>query len=758
MRQASNADARSTAIQSLEVAGTRGSSTFYRMAELAASVAGAPYAAITVIDRDTRWFYSAIGLRVEKTPLHGSVCSLTLEHFTPTVFTDIEDDPRFPGRVVDGAPLEPMLPWMRFYAGVPIIYEGGVSIGTLFLADEKPREISAALLYNLQGIAESVVDSFRLVASTLKQQREAMDAHHQRMLLEQSHRELVRAQKYTDLAAKLSKIGFWSYSLQDGAFKGSGSLDKVLPLRDGDATLDSFIGTFDAEAQEALRGSIDVSVRSGDSFEMQLPMKRENARKKRWLRITGQVDQEAGKAKRLYGCVQDVTSAIENRTSVFKLAMLDTLTGVYNRRFIPVAFMKTLRSIQSKHQKIGLLLIDLDHFKFANDTKGHGEGDRILLQVARILREELRERDIAGRIGGDEFLAIATGPADSDFVAELADRLVRRARANPLMRDNSLPVTFSVGYTEITNPDAHFADALKEADLAVYEAKARGRNTSAAYSAKLGEQTYRRDEVLSQIDKALKTGDIVPAYQAKIDLQTGRICGVEALCRWRAEDGALRTPGAFIEALEDINYCRRLSDRVMELAIRDMARLLRAGGDCGRLSVNVAESQLIDAGFIDRATGLLNSHGLPYERFEIEITESALLTRMTDKIKQTLRAVRELGARVSFDDFGTGYASLMHLREFDINTIKIDKSFVMNLTDDPAAQTITASMIQMANNLDIEVVAEGVEDRGAEAMLRHWGCQIGQGFLYSKPIPFDDFADLVLRTPNFVDWDATVGA
>ncbi len=740
---------RGARIAELQIAGTRGATTLFRVAELASIVTGARYAAVTVVDDDTRWFYAEIGFRREKSALAGALCRLTVEGFAPVVFPDVPLEPRFSGGLIDGAPIEPDFPDLRAYAGVPIVYDNGVAIGTLFVADDAPRPFSDRELTVLQGLAESAVDSFRLVESLQHQQRSVLEAHAQRLEIERSHRELQRTQKHTEMAAELANVGFWSYDVDAAVLQTSPSFRRVSGLRAETVSLEDFVAIFDADAQATFRNNVDVALSSGESFDIELPLAPRAGRKQGWLRTSARVEREPGgrrAPRRLIGCSQDVTEMVQSKQSISKLAMLDTLTGAYNRRFLPLAFLKLLRQTDFETQKVVLMLIDLDHFKFVNDTKGHDAGDAVLKKVTQILRGEVRGGDVVGRIGGDEFMILSAGPAEVDFGAALSSRLIERAARSATLRQHATPVTFSIGYSEVFRPDVEFAEALKAADLAVYEAKDGGRARAVAYHDGLGEKTSRRDQILSKIDAALRSGDIVPVYQPKIGLATGAVVGFEALARWRV-DGALRPPAAFLEALEDVHFSRRISDRIFDLAAADAARFKARGLDFGRIAVNATEAQIVDPELGPRLDALCDRHQLRPDELEVEITERALLTRMPEKIKAGLKTLSSRGVHVSFDDFGTGYASLTHLREFDINTIKIDKSFVLSLADDAAAQTITSSLVQMAVNLNLEVVAEGVETAQCEALLKQMGCHIGQGFYYSKPLPIDEAMDFVARRP-----------
>jgi len=288
---------------------------------------------------------------------------------------------------------------------------------------------------------------------------------------------------------------------------------------------------------------------------------------------------------------------------------------------------------------------------------------------------------------------------------------------------------------------------MKRADLALYEAKRQGRAQVAVYDSGLGDAFHVRQSTLRAVDHALRAGQIVPCYQPTFCLETGALAGFEALARWQHPERGLLAPGAFREAIDDPALATRISEAVLATLVADAARLRALGLRFGRLAINVTELQLLDNGFLGRLDEWLAANAVGYGDLTIELTENILLSRRTETIRQRLETLSARGAQIAFDDFGTGFASLTHLREFRIDRLKIDTSFVRTLTTDSSSAAIVAGLVYMAHKLGIEVVAEGIEDGATERCVREMGCDVGQGWHYARPLPLDGVVAFIRALP-----------
>ncbi|WP_199032167.1 bifunctional diguanylate cyclase/phosphodiesterase [Ralstonia sp. ASV6] len=450
-------------------------------------------------------------------------------------------------------------------------------------------------------------------------------------------------------------------------------------------------------------------------------------------------------------CARMRRAVLQAEAHLDYLAHIDSVTELPNRH----AFNERLQvSLKRAGQAgaVGLLLLDLDNFKVVNDTLGHNNGDRLLRQVARRLNEVIEQanlRAVLCRIGGDEFAIIAElsgrasiTPSDA---AELADGLAKRilaALAAPFALDlHQIYVTASVGVSLYPH-DARDVQALtRNADTAMYYAKNRGKNAAASFTSEMDQQARRRLRVEADLRRALDREELLLAYQPQVRLQgldtdsatlpTAHVHGVEALVRWRHPEIGVIGPGEFIAVAEETGLIVPLGQWVLRTACQQAARWMREDGVTLRVSVNLSARQARDPALVQNVLSVLAETGLPPHMLELEITESVLMEDIEANIA-LLEALHVAGISLSIDDFGTGYSSLAYLQRFPIQKLKIDRSFVQRMPGD--GEAIAGAVIAMAHSLKMEVVAEGVEDPEQLALLRKAGCDLGQGYLFSRPL------------------------
>ncbi len=448
------------------------------------------------------------------------------------------------------------------------------------------------------------------------------------------------------------------------------------------------------------------------------------------------------------------------------LAHVDSVTDLPNRH----AFNERLRealACAGQTGAIGLLLLDLDNFKVVNDTLGHNNGDRLLRQVARRLNEVIEQSDVRAvlcRIGGDEFAVIAElSPRASIATVEaaglsnaLANRILA-ALAAPFALDlHQIYVTASVGVSLYPHDAGDVQSLTRNADAAMYSAKNRGKNATACFTAEMDQQARRRLRVESDLRRALDREELQLVYQPQIRLDAlgadggGHACsahvhGVEALVRWRHPEIGLIGPGEFIAVAEETGLIVPLGLWVLRTACRQAAQWMREGRATLRVAVNLSPRQTRDPALVENVLGILRETGLPPHLLELEITESVLMEDIDANIR-LLEALHAAGINLSIDDFGTGYSSLAYLQRFPIHKLKIDRSFVQRMPGD--GEAIAGAVIAMAHSLRMQVVAEGVEHAGQLAWLRAAGCDLGQGYLFSRPLHAEQFMSWLRRQGN----------
>ncbi len=417
-------------------------------------------------------------------------------------------------------------------------------------------------------------------------------------------------------------------------------------------------------------------------------------------------------------------------------ALHDQLTGLPNRLLFQDRVAQTLRQARRGRSRLAVLLMDLDRFKEVNDTLGHHHGDLLLQQVGPRLLAELREGDTVARLGGDEFAIVlpsSTSPTDAAIVAER----LRVALERPFPIDDlSIEVSASIGIACHPEHGDDVETLVQRADVAMYLAK-EGRSGVRLYAAEHDRHSVDRLELAGQLRHAIEH-DLVLHFQPKVELATGRLAGAEALVRWDHPTRGLLRPDAFVPLAENLGLIRPLTHRAVAAAVAQVAAW-RADGLDLTVAVNISAQDLLDHALIAEVDAVLAEHGLGGEVLELEITESTLMgdPRRADGVLQTLRA---RGVRVAIDDFGTGYSSLAYLRRLPIHAVKIDKSFVLELAAHDHDVAIVTAIVDLAHNLGLRTVAEGVEDAVAYSRLRRMGCDLAQGYLLSRPMRANDFS------------------
>ena len=424
---------------------------------------------------------------------------------------------------------------------------------------------------------------------------------------------------------------------------------------------------------------------------------------------------------------------------VRRLAMEDPLTGLPNRRQFEDALKAALGAPPRAGGSHGVLLLDLNGFKRVNDVHGHPVGDEVLIGVAARLKASVRENDMVARLGGDEFAVLAPHLAGPDAAASIALRIVEQLKDPILANGGRHQVSTAIGISLIPQDGHDQAEVMRKADIALYRAKGQGGAALRFFEEHMDEAIRERDRIERALREAVARGEVVSHYQPLVDLDSGQIIGFEALARWtHAELGPIE-PSRFIPIAEDCGLIGELTDSLLTKAARDAA----AWPPHVRLSVNVSPVLLRDVGFGLRVMTILAQSGLPPTRLEVEITESALVQDM-DAAQFTLGALRDAGVRIALDDFGTGYSSLYHLRNFKLDAIKIDRSFVEAMATDPDSAAIVKALIGLGAGLSLAVTAEGVESDEQQGMLAAQGCSTAQGYLFSRAVPAE--AALALLT------------
>jgi diguanylate cyclase (GGDEF)-like protein/PAS domain S-box-containing protein len=430
------------------------------------------------------------------------------------------------------------------------------------------------------------------------------------------------------------------------------------------------------------------------------------------------------------------------------LARYDALTKVANRMQFHHVLQQTIARGLRSGQAVAVLYLDMDRFKEVNDTFGHGAGDRVLEVLAERLTRALPKGALLGRLAGDEFALCIDGlPAEADNrgpIAHLARAVLTEVSRAFQLNQHEVFLTASVGVAFCPRDAENVIDLIRNADAAMYYSKQNGGNTFAFYSPEMNAAAVERLILKSKLRRALERDELVIRYQPKVDLATGRIIGAEALLRWRLPGHGDIPPSQFIPLAEETNLILDIGEWVLNRVCMDYRQMQGEIGDPGRISLNLSLKQLRQASFILRCRSVFRRHGVSPAAFELEITETTLMA----DAKRTLRLLDELyamGLHLSIDDFGTGYSSLSALQQFPIDTLKIDQSFVRDVGENAGNATLVRTIIEMGRNLEMDVIAEGVESVSQLEFLRRNGCHYAQGRLFGEPMKAEELLALLQR-------------
>lgn len=452
----------------------------------------------------------------------------------------------------------------------------------------------------------------------------------------------------------------------------------------------------------------------------------------RWIMMRGRPQYEGNKFVGFRGIFADATTRVEAQKQVEFLAEKDPLTEAFNRNYIQAH----LESLDPMRDKSCAYLIDLDGFKQVNDSYGHSVGDKLLQQVTQRLNQTVGETGIVARLGGDEFLilideSITYNPRDQ---SQISDKILTRLCEPFLIGQYDISISASIGTASFPCDTTNGPSLLNQADLALYAAKKSGRNKSEAFVQSMQAGLQKRLVVTNHLRQALHLGQIIPYYQPQYCAQTMKLVGFEALARWTDTELGVVGPDVFIPIAEETGLIHEIGEHMLFAACTEALTWTSAPGDpLPTVSVNVSPVQVMRGNVVQMVKSVLAQTGLPPERLEIEVTESVLIDDI-EGTSEILRALSELGVRIALDDFGTGFSSLSYLRALPLHRLKIDQTFISDI-DDPEAQSVVQTIIDLCHRLDLEVVAEGVETSQSVGTLREMHCSVLQGYFFSRPVP-----------------------
>ncbi len=563
--------------------------------------------------------------------------------------------------------------------------------------------------------------------------------------------ELAKLTERLNLAMDVSRVGVWEMDIATGKETWDDRTNEIygLPQDDGPRSHDHWRATVHPEDRDRAEADFASMIGSGryqSDYRIVLP-----SGALRHVRSKAALLSEPGRPDKVIGVNWDVTPDVllnedlrlakqqaEARASELELArsrieynaLHDSLTGLPNRRYLDETLQKHAGDGYQGSGSIALLHIDLDRFKQINDTLGHAAGDAMLIHASRVLRASCQETDFVARIGGDEFVIVCSAGSDDQRLHELADSIVKEMRKPALHEGHECRFGVSIGVAVNRRPDADVKQLLINADIALYRAKARGRNRHEFFSEALQAEVIHTKRVADELLTALDSQAFVPYYQPQFDAHSLDLVGVEALVRWQHPDEGIKGPDSFMAVAEELNVMAQIDEIVLKRGLADLQRWDLQGLALPRLSVNVSLRRLNDEELIAGLKAL----DLPQGRLAFELVESIYLDESEGIVAWNIEQIKDMGIDIEIDDFGTGYASIVSLQKLHPRRLKIDRQLVNPIIDEPAQRQLVASIVDIGKSMDIEIVAEGVETREHAHILRDLGCDILQGYTFARPM------------------------
>lgn len=442
--------------------------------------------------------------------------------------------------------------------------------------------------------------------------------------------------------------------------------------------------------------------------------------------------------------IRDISEPHRSAELIRHQAHFDSLTALPNRFLSLDRLSQILMEVQKNHEKAAVFFLDLDDFKKVNDSLGHEVGDKLLIEAAHRLQQALKKNDTVGRLGGDEFIVLISSLDDESDALVIAERLLKAFRKPFKLEGRDLILTLSIGIAISPKDGTSASVLLRNADTAMYQAKALGRNTSSFFTPQMNVAMRRRFEIEEQMHGALERNEFELHYQPQVDVKSNTIVGAEALLRWHNSVLGNITPDEFIPIAEQTGLIAPIGVSVINQALRFLNEWQTVNNQQYTMAVNLSPRQFRDPELVNIIIHALNENTISNECLELEITEGVLMDGQTS-IREALLQIDELGIKLSMDDFGTGYSSLSYLREYPFDVLKIDRSFIAGITDNKADCNLVKAAIAMSHSLEIKVVAEGVETKEQLDLLNELNCDIAQGFYLSEPLPAAKLLNFSLR-------------
>ena len=542
------------------------------------------------------------------------------------------------------------------------------------------------------------------------------------------------------LASRAANDGLWDWKLESDRIYYSSRWKNLLGYDNSEIknTPEEWFSRIDRDSLEEVKQLIqEIKNKDRYQFEISYRMHHKDGNY-RWMLCRGiAVEDEEGKIYRITGSQTDITKSRSIEEQLRHAALHDKLTGLPNRAFFNQELAKLINiSHTDRNYLFAVLFIDLDRFKVINDSLGHEAGDQLLIDTAQKLQDSIREGDIVARLGGDEFVILLKQINDVENAIAIAERIQEKLIEPVKIKTHEVFVTASIGIALSHHNYDNIDDFLRDADTAMYEAKANGKARYTVFEPAMYQKALKVLELDKDLRRAIDRNEFELFYQPIVDLTNQKITGFEALLRWQHPEKGFISPDEIIPIAEETGLILPIGWWVLRTACHNISQWQKEykAYRSLKISVNISAIQFSQIDFIERVTQILQETDLEPQYLQLEITETTIIKNI-DRANFILQTLKAMGIKVSMDDFGTGYSSLSYLYQLPINTLKIDRSFLQNVDRDSHKLEVIRTIILLAKNLGMDVIAEGVENNQQRALLLEYCCQYGQGYLFSKPLP-----------------------
>ena len=725
------------ALRSLNILDTPTEREFDDLTHLASIICNAPIALVSLIDAERQWFKSKVGLEVCETSRDLAFCAHAILKEDLFIVADARKDSRFAEN-----PLVTGAPHIQFYAGAPLITDDGHALGTLCVIDRRPRRLTPKQKEALAALARQAVAHFNLRRQT------ALLAHSHDVLRQSEEKYRVVAESASDVIIttdERSRILFVNPAAEKvlgytpEELIGSNLL-MMIPERFRAAQIEGIQNYLQTGERRISWSGTELAAmrKGGEEIDVEVSFGEHNERDKRTFTVV----------------IRDITERKRVEEKLVHNALHDELTNLPNRALFLEHLARAVKRNNKRGKKhFAVLFLDFDHFKVINDSLGHMEGDKLLKQIARRLENALRTGDVVARLGGDEFAVLLDDLSAPEDALHIVERIYEKLKTPFDLSGREIFITASIGITLSNESYKKPLEMLRDADIAMYRAKEGGKARYRTFDPVMHEQADRRLQMEIELRNAIDNKEFRLHYQPIINLQTGKIVCFEALVRWSQPERGIVSPAEFIPLAEETGLILPLGDWILREScrqLREWRQSIPAAADRLSISVNLSPKQFAQPDLVERVTAVLSENGIAPDCLKLEITESHLM-ETSEAVTVMINRLRSLGIELSLDDFGTGYSSLSYLHRLPVNYLKVDRSFVSRMTESEENHEIVRTIIKLAQNLKMKVVAEGIETEEQLAQLKKLGCDHGQGYLFSKPLPAETASVLIGNAENLQD-------